>query len=167
MSLYGRAMTIPDYVRAIWRDPPAGRLMGPGHPAGDFLDAPDWRVLEEAEGRLIVDVPLVPAVRNFRGHLFGGFAPTYIDLIALRTVSAGARTRPHGWLLTLNLRVEYFEPVEGPRFLIESRVLHRQGRTLLLEVTFRDHAEKPLLFATITLLEQPADAQSPDAGSGD
>lgn len=150
---------IPDYIRAIWRDPPPGRLMGKGHPAGDFLDAPDWRVREEEEGRLLVDVPLVPAVKNFRGHLFGGFAPTYIDLIALRTVSAGAREREHGWLLTLNLRVEYFEPVEGPRFLIESRVVNRRGRTILVETTFRDYAGKMLLFATLMLLEQAVEAK--------
>jgi acyl-coenzyme A thioesterase PaaI-like protein len=131
--------------------------MGPGHPAGDFLNAPDWRVLEESEGRLVVDVPLVDAAKNFRGHLFGGFAPTYIDLIALRTVSAGARERAHGWLVTLNMRLEYFEPVEGPRFIIESRVVNRRGRSLLVEVTFRDNAGKMLVFATLMLMEQPAE----------
>lgn len=157
--MFGHMSDVPEYVRAIWRDPPPGRLMGPGHPAGDFLDAPDWRVLEESEGRLVVDVPLVEAVKNFRGHLFGGFAPTYIDLIALRTVSAGARDRKHGWLLTLNLRVEYFEPVEGPRFVIESRVVNRRGRTLLVETTFRDHAGKMLLFSTVMLLEQPVTSE--------
>lgn len=146
---------IPDYIRAIWRNPPPGRLMGPGHPAGDFLGGPEWIVVEESDGRLVVDVPLVDAAKNFRGQLFGGFAPTYIDLIALRTVSAGTGERSHGWLLTLNLRVEYFEPVEGPRFLIESRVVNRRGRTILVETTFRDHAGKMLLFATIMLLEQP------------
>lgn len=146
---------VPDYIRAIWRNPPPGRLMGPGHPAGDFLGGPDWVVVEESEGKLVVDVPLVDAAKNFRGQLFGGFAPTYIDLIALRTVSAGTGERTHGWLLTLNLRVEYFEPVEGPRFLIESRVVNRRGRTILVETTFRDHQGKMLLFATIMLLEQP------------
>jgi acyl-coenzyme A thioesterase PaaI-like protein len=149
---------VPDYIRAIWRNPPPGRLMGPGHPAGDFLGGPDWVVVEESEGKLVVDVPLVDAAKNFRGQLFGGFAPTYIDLIALRTVSAGTGERTHGWLLTLNLRVEYFEPVEGPRFLIESRVVNRRGRTILVETTFRDHQGKMLLFATIMLLEQPQSA---------
>ena len=148
---------IPDYIRAIWRDPPPGRLMGPGHPAGDFLDGPDWRVLEESEGRLVVDAPLVNAAKNFRGQLFGGFAPAYIDLIALRTVSAGARERPHGWLVTLNMRIEFFEPVEGPRFQIESRVVNRRGRTLLVEVTFKNAEGKMLLFSTLMLVEQPID----------
>jgi acyl-coenzyme A thioesterase PaaI-like protein len=149
-------MSIPEYVRAIWRNPEPGRLMGPGHPAGDFLDGPDWRVLEESEGRLLVDVPLVPAAMNFRNQLFGGFAPTYIDLVALRTVSAGKRDRPHGWLVTLSFHIEFFEPVEGPRFLIESLIGHRRGRTIFVETRFKSTEGKLLLFATTTLLEQPA-----------
>ncbi|HEX6241790.1 MAG TPA: PaaI family thioesterase [Polyangiales bacterium] len=152
---------IPDYIRAIWRDPPPGRLMGPGHPAGDFLEGPDWRVLEESEGRLLVDVPLVNAAKNFRGALFGGFAPAYIDLVALRTVSAGARERPHGWLVTLNMRVEFFEPVEGPRFHIESRIVNKRGRTMLLEVTFKDPQGKMLLFSTLMLMEQAVEPGAP------
>ncbi len=148
-------MAVPDYVRAIWNEPEPGRLMGPGHPAGDLLDGPDWRVLEESVGRLVVDVPLVDRVKNFRAQLFGGFAPAYIDLIALRTVSAGTGKRAHGWLVTLNLHVEFFEPVEGPRFLIESTVVNRRGRTLFVETRFKNTEGKLLLFATVTLLEQP------------
>lgn len=150
-------MTVPDYVRAIWRDPEPGHLMGPGHPAGDFLRGPDWLVLEESDGRLVVDVPLVDAAKNFRGQLFGGFAPAYIDLIALRTVSAGSGERPHGWLLTLNLNVEYFEPIAGPRFVIESHIVNRRGRTIFVEVKFRETRDAPRvqLFATTMLLEQP------------
>lgn len=152
---------IPDYISAIWRDPPPGRLMGPGHPAGDFLNGPDWRLLEESEGRVLVDVPLVDAAKNFRGQLFGGFAPTYIDLVALRTVSAGARDKPHGWLITLNMRIEYIEPVEGPRFLIESRVVNRRGRSILVETVFRDTEGRMLLFSTLTLMEQPITKSQP------
>lgn len=147
-------MSLPDYVRAIWNSPEPGRLMGPGHPAGDFLEGPDWRVLEESEGHFVVDVPLVDAVKNFRGHLFGGFAPAYIDLIALRTVSAGQAERTHGWLLTLSLHVEYFEPVEGPRFVIECTVVNRRGRTIFIETRFKNTDGKMLLFSTITLLEE-------------
>jgi acyl-coenzyme A thioesterase PaaI-like protein len=149
-------MPIPDHVRAIWKSPEPGRLMGPGHPAGDFLEGPDWRVLEESEGRLVVDVPLVEAAKNFRGQLFGGFAPAYIDLIALRAVSAGKGERAQVWLLTLNLHVEYFEPVEGPRFVIESTVVNRRGRTVFVETRFKNKEGKLLLFATVTLLEQTA-----------
>jgi acyl-coenzyme A thioesterase PaaI-like protein len=149
-------MPVPDYIRAIWRNPPPGRLMGPGHPAGDFLGGPEWLVIEESPDRLVVDVPLVPAAKNFRDQLFGGFAPTYIDLIALRTVSAGKGERAHGWLVTLNMHVEFFEPVEGPRFVIESTIVNRRGRTVFVETRFKSTEGKLLLFATITLLEQPA-----------
>lgn len=129
--------------------------MGPGHPAGDLLHGPDWRIIEEAEGRFVVDVPLVAAAKNYRGHLFGGFAPAYIDLVALRTVSAGRSLDvAHGWLLTLGIRVDFFEPVEGPRFLIESEITVRRGRTLFVEVRFRDNQRRLLLFSTATLLEQ-------------
>jgi len=154
-------MSVPEYVRAIWRNPEPGRLMGPGHPAGDFLDGPDWRVLEESDGRLVVDVPLVPAVKNFREQLFGGFAPAYIDLIALRTVSAGTGERSHGWLLTLNMHVEFFEPVRGPRFIIESTLVNRRGRTIFVETRFKNAERKLLLFATVTLLEQALTDGSP------
>lgn len=151
-------MSLPDYVRAIWKNPEPGRLMGPGHPAGDFLDGPNWLVVEESRGRLVVDVPLVSAAKNFRGQLFGGFAPAYVDLVALRTVSAGLEPeQSHGWLVTLNLHVEYFEPIVGPRFVIESQVVNQRGRTTFVEARFRAavSAEKVLLFATTLLLEQP------------
>ena len=143
------------YTRTVWGNPVPGRLMGPGHPAGDLLDGPDWRIVEEAEGRFVVDVPLVDRAKNYRGHLFGGFAPAYVDLVALRTVSAGRSLDvPHGWLLTLGLRIDYFEPIEGPRFLLESEITSRRGKTIFVEVGFRDAARKLLAFSTVTLLEQ-------------
>lgn len=147
-------MSTPDYVRAIWGNPLPGRLMGPGHPAGDLLHAPEWVVRDETAGRIVVEVPLVPAAQNFRGHLFGGFAPTYVDLLSLRTVSAGPDAKVHGWLLTLNIHVEFLEPVEGPRFLIETAIVSRRARTIFVETRFRDLDGKLLLFATATLLEQ-------------
>jgi acyl-coenzyme A thioesterase PaaI-like protein len=57
----------------------------------------------------------------------------------------------------MNLHVEYFEPVEGPRFLIESRIVKRRGRTIFVEVTFKDAHGKTLLHATTMLLEQPVE----------
>ena len=56
-------------------------------------------------------------VRNPRGQLFGGFTPTYVDLVALFTVRAGEpriEERLRTWLATTNLRVDYFEPIVGP-----------------------------------------------------
>lgn len=151
-------MAPPHYTRTIWGNPEPGRPMGRGHPVGDFLEGHRWRILEERAGYFRIEAHLVEAVKNYRGHLFGGFAPTYVDLIALRTVSAGRDLDvPHGWLLTLNMRVDYLEPVEGPTFIIESAVRNRRGSTLLLETRFHDESGKMLLFAITTLRELPAE----------
>ena len=72
-----------------WSAPEPGRLMGRGHMAGDFLEAYDWTVLEERVGFLRLDAGLPDHVKNPRGQLFGGFTPTYVDLVALNTVRAG------------------------------------------------------------------------------
>ena len=149
-------MTDPAYTRTIWGDPAPGQVMGQGHPVGDFLEGHRWALRREGEGYLAIEVPLIDAVKNYRGHLFGGFAPTYVDLVALRTVSAGrSLDRPHGWLVTINMRIDYFEPVAGPTFLVESEIKNRRGRTLLVETRFLDHADRMLLFAITTLREQP------------
>ena len=41
-----------------WAAPPPGRLVGRGHPAGDFLEAWAWEVLDEAPGYLRVEATL-------------------------------------------------------------------------------------------------------------
>ncbi len=33
------------------------------------------------------------------------------------------------WTTTINMRVDYYEPIVGPRFLIEAKVEHRRGKT--------------------------------------
>ncbi len=142
------------YNRAIWGRPEPGKLLGKGHPAGDLLEAYEWDVVEEREGFLRLDVHLPDPLKNFRGVLFGGFAPAYVDLVALRTVSAGRplSTR-RGWLLTVNMRVDYLEPVAGPRFFIESEIRNRRGSMILVETRFLDADKKLLLFAITTLKE--------------
>lgn len=77
-----------------WVQPPPGRLVGRGHPAGDFLEAWDWNVHEETAGYLLIDAHLPAHVRNPRGQLFGGFTPTYVDLVALFTVGGRTSSRP-------------------------------------------------------------------------
>ena len=39
-----------------------------------------------------------------------------------------------------------------------SRIVNRRGRTLLIEVLFKNDLGKMLLFATLMLMEQPVDA---------
>lgn len=128
---------LPAMVRA-WREPEPGRVIGRGHPAGDFLEAYEWKLLETRTGYLRIEAGLPPQVRNPRGQLFGGFTPTYVDMIALMTVNAGGErdARPRSWLATTNMRVDYFEPIVGPTFVIESQLEKRRGRTCFVLTRF-------------------------------
>ena len=138
-----------------WAAPPPGRLVGRGHPAGDFLEAWAWDVLEEGPGYLRVEATLPDQVKNPRGQLFGGFTPAYVDLVALFTVRAGedrSVPRPRRWLATTNMRVDYFEPVTGPRFVIDSRRETQRGRTHFVSTRFLQEGELAV-FALTTMRE--------------
>ena len=123
-----------------WRNPEPGRVIGRGHPAGDFLEAYDWKLLETRAGYLRIEAGLPAHVRNPRGQLFGGFTPTYVDMVALMTVNAGTerdgQPPPRRWLATTNMRVDYFEPIVGPLFVIESELEKRRGRTCFVLTRF-------------------------------
>ena len=116
-------------------------------------DAP-VRVLLDRAGK--VGLPALPEhVKNPRGQLFGGFTPTYVDLIALFTVRAGedrSVPRPMRWLATTNMRVDYFEPVVGPRFVIDSRRETQRGRTHFVSTRFLQDDELAV-FALTTMRE--------------
>lgn len=157
----------PDFGQAMaaWGTPPPGRLLGRGHPAGDFLEAHDWELLEERAGYVRLDAHLPAHVRNPRGQLFGGFTPTYVDLVALLTVRAGRRHEvvsaaasgtdlPRSWLATTNMRVDYFDPIVGPRFTIESTLERRRGRTCFVATRFLQDGELAV-FALTTMREMP------------
>jgi acyl-coenzyme A thioesterase PaaI-like protein len=138
-------MSHPDLpaIIAAWRNPEPGRVIGRGHPAGDFLEAYEWKLLETRTGYMRIEAGLPTRVRNPRGQLFGGFTPTYVDMIALMTVNAGGdrpdrqgQAIPHRWLATTNMRVDYFEPIVGPTFVIESELEKRRGRTCFVITKF-------------------------------
>ncbi len=150
---------------AAWSSPPPGRLLGRGHPAGDFLEAYDWELIEEAEGHLLIEAHLPAQVRNPRGQLFGGFTPTYVDLVALLTVRAGHRSdpmTPRSWLATTNMRVDYFDPIVGPRFRIDSRLEHKRGRTVFVSTRFMQDGQLAV-HALTTMREMPSDRLLGDA----
>jgi acyl-coenzyme A thioesterase PaaI-like protein len=149
--------SLPPFVRA-WTQREPGQLIGKGHPAGDFLEAYRWRLLREEVGQLAIRAHVPDHVKNPRGQLFGGFTPTYVDLVALFTVRAGEsrqEMRFRSWLATTSMRVEYFEPVVGPEFRIESRVVKRRGRTVFVETRFLDEGGELAVFATTTMREVP------------
>ncbi len=152
------------FVRA-WAERKPGQLIGKGHPAGDFLEAYDWKVLEEEAGLLRIHAHLPEHVRNPRGQLFGGFTPTYVDLVALFTVRAGAReveARFRSWLPTTNMRVDYFEPIMGPVFVMESRLIKKRGRTDFVETLFLDADDQLAVFAVTTMREVALDKKLGD-----
>lgn len=133
-----------------------GQLIGKGHGAGDFLEAYKWTVTEEADGFLRIRAHVPGHLKNLRGQLFGGFTPTFIDLVALHTVWAGAQRflpHPRPWLATTNMQVDYSEPIVGPEFTIESRLVKRRGRTNFVETRFFDPEDTLAVLATTTMRE--------------
>lgn len=131
--------SIPEGLMRILRPEDESRVIGRGHPVGDILEAYEWTVLDRGLGRLRVSVHLPEAVRNPRGQLFGGFTGTYVDFMSLFTFWAGReqdRGEKRRWLATLNMRVDYFRPVMGPRFEMEGRVVHLRGGTGMVEIRF-------------------------------
>lgn len=151
-----------------WASPPPGRVIGRGHQAGDFLEAWDWLLLDEEPGFLRIEAGLPDRVKNPRGQLFGGFTPTYVDLVALFTVRSSqgrlreASPRPGTWLATTNMRLDYFEPILGPRFIIESRLEKKRGRTNFVATRFYQDSELAV-FALTTLRDVALDRPLGDA----
>jgi acyl-coenzyme A thioesterase PaaI-like protein len=120
-----------------WRSDDPKRVVGRGHPVGDFLEAPEWEVLERGEARLRVCAQPPDHVMNPRGELFGGFTSTYLDFFALHVFHTSlAPGAPLRWLSTASLRVDYFAPITGPSFEMHGEVLNRSGRTGQVEVRF-------------------------------
>lgn len=166
MSDPARAPSAPSGPARPWDAAPPGRLIGRGHPAGDFLEAWAWELLDERPGFLRIGAHLPDHVRNPRGQLFGGFTPTYVDLVALFTVRAGPErtaggSRP-GWLATTNLRVDYFEPITGPRFVIESSREKQRGRTSFVATRFLQD-DALAAFALVTMRQVAEDRPLGDA----
>jgi acyl-coenzyme A thioesterase PaaI-like protein len=148
-----------------WATPEPGRLVGRGHPAGDFLEAWAWDVLAEDDGYVRVSAHLPDQVRNPRRQLFGGFTPTYVDLIALFTVRSRAprsEPRSHQWLATTSMRVDYFEPIVGPTFVLDSRREKQRGRTHFVLTRFLQDGELAVV-ATTTMREIALDRPLGDA----
>jgi acyl-coenzyme A thioesterase PaaI-like protein len=141
-----------------WQPREPGRLVGRGHPAGDFLEAYEWQILEQRSGYLMLDVHLPEQTKNPRGQLFGGFTPTYVDFVALHTTRAGGDPDEPwtSWLATTNMRVDYFEPVVGPRFRIQSELMKQRGRTCFVETRFLDHDADELLVLALTTMRRVA-----------
>jgi uncharacterized protein (TIGR00369 family) len=138
-----------------WDTDDPERLVGRGHPVGDYLDAWDWRVALREPGRVRVRARLPERVMNPRGELFGGFTPTYADFFGLHVYhSSRPEGAPRNWLSTADLHVDFFAPIHGPDIEMDGRVLHKGGRTGHVQIEFFDDAGRLCALSHLTLIEQ-------------
>lgn len=150
-----------------WYEPGPDQLIGPGHRVGDLLDAPRWRVREQAPDYLLVEAPLPEHVLNPRGHLFGGFTPIYCDFMAIfvarQKTELAATHKWSGWMATRDMRIEYLRPVTNSPLVLEGRALHRGRRNHLVEVRFLGPERELEVLAHVKMVEVPGPPPSDPA----
>ena len=127
-------------------------LLPPGHNAGDLVESYKWRVIREAPGELEVKAHLPERLLNPREQLFGGFHGVYVDLMSIYTArTLLTDTQSFKWSTTINMRIDYFAPVEGEAFLLNSEVINDGKSTCLVATTFKNVEGTKLVFAIATL----------------
>ena len=130
-------------------------FLKPGHNAGDLVEAHKWTVLREEKGVVEVDAHLPKHLLNPRDQLFGGFHGTYVDMMSIyaaRSISSDADA--FSWSTTINMRIDYFLPVEGDRFFLKSEVIKNGRTTLLVSTTFSDSEGSKLAYAITTIKKE-------------
>ncbi|MCH8175727.1 MAG: PaaI family thioesterase [Proteobacteria bacterium] len=133
-------------------DPARPIFLQPGHNAGDLVEAHRWKILRQEYGLVEVDAHLPDHLRNPRDQLFGGFTGIYVDMISIYT----ARTlfddeNALQWSATVNMRIDYFAPVLGPRFLLKGELIKDGRSTCLVATHFNDLQGNKLVYAITTL----------------
>lgn len=127
-------------------------FMQRGHNAGDLVEARQWKILREEPGLVEVDAHLPQHLLNPRRQLFGGFTGIYVDMISLYTVrTLFADHAKLKWSATVNMRIDYFAPVTGPRFLLKGELINDGRTTSLVATHFSDTDGNKLVYAITTL----------------
>ena len=127
-------------------------LLPPGHNAGDLVESYKWKVIKEAPGELEVKPHLPERLLNPRKQLFGGFHGVYVDLMSIyaaRTLITD--TQSFKWSTTISMRIDYFAPVKGESFLLNSEVINDGKSTCLVATTFKSLEGVKLVYAIATL----------------
>ncbi|MCG8413321.1 MAG: PaaI family thioesterase [Pseudomonadales bacterium] len=127
-------------------------FMKPGHNAGDLVESARWKIIQEARGLIEIEAHLPTHLLNPRKQLFGGFTGTYVDMISLyacRTLFD--KSSDFTWSATVNMRIDYFAPVLGPRFRLKGEVINDGRSTCLVGATFTDLDGNKLVYAITTL----------------
>lgn len=127
-------------------------FMKPGHNAGDLVESSKWKILTERPGLVEIDAHLPKHLLNPRDQLFGGFTGTYVDMISIYTVrTLFTEDSAFKWSSTVNMRIDYFEPVMGPRFQLKGELIKDGRSTCLVATHFSDMAGNKLVYAITTL----------------
>lgn len=127
-------------------------FMKPGHNAGDLVESHKWQILTLEPGFVEVDVHLPDQLKNPRNQLFGGFTGTYVDMMAIWAVRSKFDDKDGaGWATTINMRIDYLAPVNGPRFRLRGELLNDGKSTCLTSVDFLDREGNRLVYAITTL----------------
>lgn len=135
------------------KDHPARPIfLQPGHNAGDLVEASQWKILRQEYGLVEVDAHLPDHLRNPRNQLFGGFTGTYVDMISIYTVhTLFDDENGFKWSATVNMRIDYFAPVLGPRFLLKGELIRDGSSTCLVAAQLIDMDGNKLVHAITTL----------------
>ena len=117
------------------------------------FDVANWKVIAEEAGYVRVEVPLHPWLRNPLGQLFGGFTPSYADMLAFRVARSGdlASRGSSIWYATTGMRVDYLEPITAEHFQVECQLLKARGKSMLIETRFYQ-GDVLAAFAVVTIL---------------
>ena len=127
-------------------------LLPPGHNAGALVETYKWSRIKEPLGEIEVKAHLPERLLNPREQLFGGFHGVYVDLMSIyaaRTLITD--TQSFIWSITINMRIDYFAPVKGESFLLNSEVINDGKSTCLVATTFKSLEEVKLVYAIATL----------------
>lgn len=131
---------------------PIPLFMSPGHSAGDLVETAKWKVLREEPGLVELDVHLPAHLLNPRKQLFGGFTGTYVDMVSIYTVATLVTDNTlFSWSSTINMRIDYFEPVLGPRFILRGSLIKETKNTCLVATEFIDDKGVKLVYAITTM----------------
>ena len=127
-------------------------FLKPGHNAGDLVESSKWKILREEPGLVEVDAHLPAHLLNPRGQLFGGFTGTYVDMISIYAVrTLFSEQQEFQWAATVNMRIDYFAPVLGPRFILRGELINDGRTTSLIGAQFTDMDGNKLVYAITTL----------------
>ncbi|MDT8427154.1 MAG: PaaI family thioesterase [Pseudomonadales bacterium] len=126
-------------------------FMRPGHCAGDLVQASQWKLLHESVGKVEVDAHIPAHLLNPRQQLFGGFTGTYVDMISIYTARTLYPDQADFWVSTVNMRIDYLEPVWGPRVRLRGELIKQGKSTVLVATHFLDRDGNILVYAIATL----------------